>query len=88
MELDGKGLCCVGAPYGVTRQRWRGGLGWGRCVGQGGQRDVASRFASGRAILAMKFRGEAVQRAGPHVLRGRGGVWSAGSWRAALGGSA
>lgn len=55
-------------------------------MGQRGQGDVTSRLTTGRSILTVEFRGEAVQRAGPHVLRGSGGVWSAGGWRAALGG--
>ena len=56
-------------------------------MGERGQGDVTCRFTTGRAILAVEFRGEAVQGAGPHVLRGSGRVWSAGGWRAALGGS-
>lgn len=86
MELGGEGLGGVGAPHGVARQRWRRGLGRGGRVGQRGQGDVTSRLTTGRAILTVEFRGEAVQGAGPHVLRGSGGVWSAGGWRAALGG--
>lgn len=48
--------------------------------------DVASRFAACRAVLAVEFWREAVQGAGPHVLRRSGGVGSAGGRRAALGG--
>lgn len=61
-------------------------LGWGRGVCKRGEGNVTSRFATGRAILAVEFRGEAMQGTGPHVLRRCGGVRSAGGWRAALGG--
>lgn len=56
-------------------------------MSQWGQRDITSRLTTGRAILAVELRGEAVQGAGPHVLRWSGGVWGAGGWGAALGGS-
>lgn len=72
MELDGEGLSGVGAPYSVTRQGWGRRLGRGGCVGQWGQGDVTSRFTTGRPILAVEFRGESVQGAGPHVLRRHG----------------
>lgn len=49
-----------------------------------GQRDVASGFATGGAILAVQFRGQAVERAGAHVLGSSGRIWCAGGWRAAL----
>lgn len=85
MQLGGKHLCGIGAPYSVaTERRGRGG-GWGGGVSQGGQRDVAGRFAARRAVLAVKFGGQAMQRAGPHVVRGCWGVRGAGCWRAALG---
>lgn len=48
--------------------------------------DVTGGFAARRAVLAMEFWREAVQGAGPHVLRRSGGVGSAGGRRAALGG--
>ena len=55
-------------------------------MGQRGQGDVAGRLAAGRAVLAVQLGGEAVQGAGPHVLRGGRGVGGTGGWRAALGG--
>lgn len=58
----------------------------GRGVCKRGEGNVTSRLATGRTILAVEFRGEAMQGAGPHVLRWCGGVWSTGGWRAALGG--
>lgn len=87
MELGREGLGGVGAPHSVARQGWRRRLGGRGCVGQRGQGDVTSRLTTGRTILAVELRGEAVQGAGPHMLRGSGRVWSAGGWRAALGGS-
>lgn len=54
-------------------------------MGQRREGDVTGRLAACRAVLAMEFRGEAVQGAGPHVLRRSGGVGSAGGRRAALG---
>ena len=86
MELHGKGLGGVGAPHRVARQRWRRRLGRRGGVGERGQGDVTCRLTTGRAILPVEFGGEAVQGAGPHVLRGSGGVWGAGGWRAAQGG--
>lgn len=56
-------------------------------MGQWGKGDVTSRLTSGRAVLAVEFRGEAMQGAGPHVLRRCRRVGSTGGWRAALGGS-
>lgn len=53
-------------------------------MGQWGEGNVTGRLTTSRAILAVQFWGEAMQGAGPHVLRRCGGVWSAGSWRAAL----
>lgn len=53
---------------------------------QWGEWDVASGFTPCGAVLAVEFWGEAVQGAGPHVLRGSGGVGSTGGWGAALGG--
>lgn len=88
MQLGGKHLCGVGAPDCVAAQRWRGGGGRGGGVSEGGQRDVAGRFAASRAVLAVKFRRQSVQGAGPHVVRGCWGVRGAGGWRAALGGGA
>lgn len=70
MQLGRKHLRCVGAPYCVTSERWWRGGGRGRGVGQGGQWDVAGRFAASRAVLAVKFGRQAVQGAGPHVVRG------------------
>lgn len=60
-------------------------LGGGRGVRKRGEGNVTGRLATGRAILTVEFRGEAVQGAGPHVLRRCGGVWGTGGWRAALG---
>lgn len=57
-------------------------------MGQWGEGDVTSRLTSGRAVLAVEFRGEAMQGAGPHVLRRCRRVGSTGGRRAALGGSA
>lgn len=88
MQLDRKHLCGVGAPYRVARERWRRGCGRGGGVSQGGQRDVACRFAACRAVLAVKFGRQAVQGAGPHVVRGCWGVRGAGCRGAALGGGA
>jgi len=86
VELDGKGLGGVAAPHGVAGQRRGRGLCGGGRVGERGQGYVARRLAACRAILVVELRGEAVQGAGPHVLRGNGGVRSAGGRRAALGG--
>ena len=65
----------------LRRAALRGG---GGCAGQGGEGDVPGRLASGRAVLALELRGEAVQRAGPDVAGARRGVWDAGAGRAAL----
>lgn len=70
MQLGRKHLCGVGAPYRVTSERWRRGGGRGWCVSQGGQWDVAGRFAASRAVLAVKFGRQAMQGAGPHVVGG------------------
>lgn len=88
MQLGRKHLCGVGAPNRVASERWRRGGGRGGGVSQGGQRDVAGRFTACRAVLAVKFGREAVQGAGPHVMRGCWGVWGTGCWGAALGGGA
>lgn len=48
--------------------------------------DVTGRFAACGAVLAVELWGEAMQGAGPHVLRWSRGVGSAGGRRAALGG--
>lgn len=88
MQLGGKHLCGVGAPHRVASERRRRGRGRGGGVSQGGQRDVAGRFAARRAVLAVKFGRQAVQGAGPHVVRGCWGVWGTGCWGAALGGGA
>lgn len=85
MELDRERLGGVGTPHSVTGHGWWGGLGRGGCVGQWGEGDVTSRFTTGRAILAVEFWGEAMEGAGPHVLRWCRGVWSTRGWRAALG---
>lgn len=85
MQLGRKHLCGVGAPHRVTSERWRRGGGRGGGVSQGGQRDVAGRFAARGAVLAVEFRRQAVQGAGPHVMRGCWGVRGTGCWGAALG---
>ena len=84
MQLSRKHLGGVGASYRVARERRRRGGGWGRGVSQRGQWDVACRFAACRAVLAVKFGGQAMQGAGPHMMRGCWRVGSAGCWRAAL----
>lgn len=61
MQLGRKHLCGVGAPYRVASERWRRGGGRGGGVSQGGQGDVAGRFAARRAVLAVKFGRQAVQ---------------------------
>lgn len=53
-------------------------------MGKRGQGNVAGRLTTGRAILAVEFWGEAMEGAGPHVLRGSRGIRSAGCCRAAL----
>lgn len=88
MQLGGKYLRGVGATNCVARERWRRGGGRGGGVSQGGQRDVAGRFAARRAVLAVEFGRQAVQGAGPHVVRGGRGVRGAGRWGAAQGGGA
>lgn len=69
MQLGGKYLRGVGATNCVARERWRRGGGRGGGVSQGGQRDVAGRFAARRAVLAVEFGRQAVQGAGPHVFK-------------------
>lgn len=88
MQLGGKHLCGVGASYRVASERRRRGCSWGGSVSQRGQRNVAGRFAACRAVLAMKFGRQAMQGAGPHVVRGCWGVRGAGCWGAALRGGA
>lgn len=88
MELGGEHLGGVGAPYRVAAERRRGGGGRGGSVSQRGQRDVAGGFATRRAVLAVEFGRQAVQGAGPHVVRGCRGVRGAGCRGAALGGGA
>lgn len=61
MQLGRKHLCGVGAPDYVASERGRRGGGRGGSVSQGGQRDVASRFATCRAVLTVKFGRQAVQ---------------------------
>lgn len=88
MQLGRKCLCGVRAPDCVTSEGWRRGGGGGGSVSQGGQGDVAGRFAACRAVLSVQFGRQAVQRAGPHVVGGCWGVGGAGCWGAALGGGA
>lgn len=88
MQLGGKHLCGVRAPDCVPSERRRRGGGRRGSVSQGGQGDVAGRFAACRAVLAVQFGRQAVQGAGPHVVGGCWGVGGAGCWGAALGGGA
>lgn len=88
MQLGGKGLGGVGAPHRVPGEGRRGGGGGGRGVGERGEWDVAGRFAACGAVLSVKFGGQAVQRAGPHVVRLSRGVGGARCRGAALGGGA
>lgn len=90
MEFHGERLTHCRLSQSVVGQRRRGALrraalrgGRGR-AGQRRERDVAGRFAPRRAVLALEFGCEAVQRAGPDVSRAGGGVGDAGAGRAAL----
>lgn len=90
MELHRERLTHRGVSQSVAGQRGgralrRAALRCGRgCASQRGEGDVAGRFASGRAVLALELRGEAVQGTGPDVAGARRGVWDAGAGRAAL----
>lgn len=84
MQLGRKDLRGVGASHYVASQRRRGGCGGRGRVSQRRQGDVTGRLAPRRAILAVELRREAVQGAGPHMVRGCWGVGGARRGGAAL----
>lgn len=73
----------LGGESGCGARCARGG---GVC--QRGQRDTPGGFTARRAKLALQLRGQAMQRAGAHVMRRSWRVWSGGCRGATLGGHA